>query len=75
MEITLNDLKLFKRTDLSEVLKTKDKNIILNFLNKFGLHIKNRKVLPKEEYKDIWAEVYKHYDKQQLVKKILLNSA
>lgn len=75
MEITLDDLKLFKKSELDNVLKTKDKNIILSFLNKFGLCIKDKKIYPMEEYKDIWLEIYKYFDKHQLVRKILLNSA
>jgi hypothetical protein len=75
MEITLNDLKLFKKSDLDSVLKEKDKNNIISFLNKFGLCIKDKKIYPKDEYKDIWNEAYKYFDKQQLIKKILLNSA
>lgn len=75
MSITLNKLRTFENRFITKVLETKDKFIIQKFLEEWGLQIKDKKILPKPEYKKIWAELYDYWDKKQLVKKINLNSA
>lgn len=75
MAITLNKLRTFEKSQLDKALKSKDKFMITSFLEEWGLCISNKKILPKPEYKKLWAEIYSYYDKKQLVKKILLNSA
>lgn len=75
MTITLSKLRRFEKQSLVEVLATKDKVAITEFLNEWGLTVTDKKIVPQEQYSRIWKELYGYYDKQQLVKKINLNSA
>lgn len=75
MDITFEKIRTFNNSNLYEVLKTKDKNKIIHFLDEWGLYIENKKIKPKPEYRNIWKDAYQYWDKKQLVKKINLNSA
>lgn len=75
MEITLNKLRSFEKKWLDKILETKDVFKIKEFLKEWGLEVKDKKIAPKEEYKNLWKDLYSYYDKKQLVKKINLNSA
>ena len=72
MSITLNKLRTFENKFINQIFKTKDKFIIQKFLDEWGLEIKDKKVIPKNEYKKLWSETYQYWDKKQLVKKINL---
>lgn len=75
MNITLSKLRTFDQSQLDKIFKLGDKFKIIKFLDEWGLHVVNKKVIPKDEYKTIWGDLYKYYDKKQLVTKISLNSA
>ena len=65
----------FKMADLQQVLATGVKEDILQFLTRWGLTIKSGKIVPAEDSKAAWGDVYEYFDKKQLVRKISLNSA
>ena len=73
--VTMADLMSFKMTDLQQVLATGVKEDILKFLTRWGLAIKSGKIVPAEDSKAAWGDVYEYFDKKQLVRKISLNSA
>ena len=73
--VTLGKLRTFEFNYLIKALETKDKFAIIKFLTEWGLEIKNKKIVPMEQYISIWKEIYQYWDKKQLVKKINLNSA
>ena len=73
--VTFKKLLEFNRSELDEIIKSKNLNNIKSFLEEWGLEIRDKKIYPKEIYNQIWKELYEYYDKFQLVKKILLNSA
>jgi len=51
------------------------KEELINYINQFGLEIKYKKIIPKAEFISRWRETESYWDKRQLVRKILLNSA
>ena len=65
----------FKMADLQQVLAAGVKEDILKFLTRWGLAIKSGKIVPAEDAKAAWGDVYEYFDKKQLVRKISLNSA
>ena len=69
------DLMSFKIADLQQVLAAGVKEDILKFLTRWGLTIKTCKIVPAEDSKAAWGDVYEYFDKKQLVRKISLNSA
>ena len=69
------DLMSFKIADLQQVLAAGVKEDILKFLTRWGLTIKTGKIVPAEDSKAAWGDVYEYFDKKQLVRKISLNSA
>jgi hypothetical protein len=73
--VTMADLMSFKMTDLQQVLAAGVKEDILKFLTCWGLTIKSGKIVPAEDSKAAWDDVYEYFDKKQLVRKISLNSA
>ena len=73
--VTMSDLMSFKIADLQQVLAAGDKEDILKFLMRWGLVIKSGKIVPAEDSKAAWGDVYEYFDKKQLVRKISLNSA
>ena len=73
--VTMADLMSFKMTDLQQVLAAGGKEDILKFLTRWGLAIKSGKIVPAEDSKAAWGDVYEYFDKKQLVRKISLNSA
>ena len=73
--VTMADLMSFKMADLQQVLAAGVKEDILKFLTRWGLAIKSGKVVPAEDSKAAWGDVYEYFDKKQLVRKISLNSA
>lgn len=73
--LSLEKLKKFNKSDLDEIIKTKDKDKIQDFLTEWGLEQVDNKIMPNAENKLIWKNLYSHYDKRQLVTKISLNSA
>lgn len=75
MALTFKKLMGFQPKDLTDVLATKNKNAILAFLDEWGLHIADKMIKPKPECINIWTDISGYWDKQQLVKKIALNSA
>jgi DNA polymerase elongation subunit (family B) len=60
---------------LNELLDTGSKEEFNSFLTEWGLEVANGKVIPKDDWKKIWKDAEDYWDKNQLVKKILLNSA
>lgn len=75
MSINLNKLLSFEKNHLNKILESRDKYKIKKYLDEWGLCIKDSKILPKEEFKDVWKTLHGYYDKKQTVKKIGLNSA
>lgn len=73
--VTMADLMSFKMADLQQVLAAGVKEDILKFLTRWGLVIKSGKIVPAEDSKAAWDDVYEYFDKKQLVRKISLNSA
>lgn len=71
----LKKIQGFSKKLLDEVLQTKDKVKITEFLDEYGLEVVNKKIVPKDEYKGLWKQSTNYWDKQQLVTKISLNSA
>lgn len=74
-DLEQNKPKQFTKDILSKILESEDANFIEKSFKEYGLCIKNDKLVPMDEYKKIWEDSYKFWDKQQLVKKISLNSA
>jgi hypothetical protein len=72
MILTFSKLCTFKKRDLESIIRTKNKDTILSFLNEWGLCVKHNKILPTDQYRKIWLDFYSYYDKKQLVKKINL---
>lgn len=72
--INFEKLRTFNINELKDLIKINDKHKLNIFLDSWGLQIKDKKIHPKEEYKNLWKELHRYYDKKQLVKKILLNS-
>lgn len=68
--LDLAKVKTFTKITLDNILKSEDKQIIQRKLSEYGLHIKDKKIIPMDEYKHLWEDTYKFWDKQQLVKKI-----
>lgn len=75
MTVTLDIIRTFSKNDLERVLNTKDDTSIKQYLEKYGLHIKDDKIYPTVESEKIWRIHQSNTDKLQLVRKILLNSA
>ena len=64
------------RTDaLLQTLETDDLKIIETFFKKWGLTTKDGKIYPNDQCVATWKSASAYWDKQQLVKKISLNSA
>ena len=65
-------IQLFDKNILNEILGLKNPVLIKKHLDEYGLEIVDKKILPKEEYKDLYKDVQSYWDKKQLVKKINL---
>jgi DNA polymerase elongation subunit (family B) len=74
-EITFKDLLSFNRADLDQMISTQNVDMMRDYINTWGLEIIDKKLYPTKQYKKLWSDLFQYYDKQQLVKKILLNSA
>lgn len=72
--ITIKKLRTFEQKHLDIVLKSKDVYRIKQFLEEWGLCIKDKKIRPKDEYAILWEELYGYYDKRQNTLKLKLNS-
>lgn len=75
MELTLEKIRQFRLDMLDEVLSTKDPKNIISFMKEWGLVLENNKIVPDSKYKNLWEIVFGNWDRRQLVRKILLNSA
>lgn len=65
----------FKLSSVQEFISKKDRNGLHVYLKQFGLEIRDGKIVPKSEHMQEWKQLVEFYDKRQLVRKILLNSA
>jgi DNA polymerase elongation subunit (family B) len=70
-----NDLYDFRLDDLMMALETEDEGSISKFFIEWGLTVVNNKIVPNKASQYTWKVAYAYWDKQQLVKKISLNSA
>lgn len=75
MAVTMKELLDFKLSDLTQVLASGVKEQIAGFLDRWGLTVVKDKIVPTPESAAAWRAVYEYFDKQQLVRKISLNSA
>lgn len=73
--MNLNKIQSFTRDELMQVLATADVGKIDAFLGEYGLQIVDKKIVPIKEVEKLWKMSAQYWDKQQLVKKISLNSA
>lgn len=71
----VEDIYSFRIQMLSDTLETKDMTIIQKFFEDWGLYTENGKVHVHKEWKLLWKRAKEFWDKQQLVRKISLNSA
>jgi len=65
----------FDYSIVKNFIDLKKKEELINYINQFGLEIKYKKIIPKAEFISRWRETESYWDKRQLVRKILLNSA
>lgn len=65
----------FNAKDLHEVIATKDSEKIKQYLDKYNLEIVGGMVKPIPASISDWKLTEEYFDKRQLVRKILLNSA
>jgi DNA polymerase elongation subunit (family B) len=65
----------FDYSIVKNFIDLKQKEELINYINQFGLEIKYKKIIPKAEFISRWRETENYWDKRQLVRKILLNSA
>lgn len=73
-QITKADIYDFNFAELANVLINQGP-ALTNFLSDWGLEIVSGKVVPQQDNKHFWVNAEGYWDKKQLVKKILLNSA
>jgi DNA polymerase elongation subunit (family B) len=65
----------FKLTVLMDLISKNDRTGLHEYMNEFDLEIRDGKIVPKKESYQEWKLLSEYYDKRQLVRKILLNSA
>jgi hypothetical protein len=56
-------------------LQSNDVSQIKNYLTRYGLEVRDDKIVPSNETRSLWKDYVDSIDKRQLVRKILLNSA
>lgn len=69
------NLQNFNLSVITEFIARKDKSGLEKYLHEYGLEIREGTILPKKEHDSDWETLHEYYDKRQLVRKILLNSA
>jgi DNA polymerase elongation subunit (family B) len=74
-EIAKIDVYDFRMDDYISAKETDSRDIMVKFCQEWGLTINNGVVSPNKKSLDVWKRAYGYWDKQQLVKKINLNSA
>ena len=75
MDLTYNQVQEFKIKKLHELLATGKVELIKDFMFRWGLEVRDRKIYPKKEYIKYYKTAEEYWDKRQLVRKINLNSA
>lgn len=73
--LTLQKIRSYRKKLLDEILQTNDEAEIIKFLSEFGLIIANGVIAADDAHRKLWKQAESYWDKQQLVKKISLNSA
>lgn len=74
-EFVLENIEEFSLKKLNELISEKNIIELKRYMENHGLCVKDGKIVPKKEYEERYEYFVEYYDKRQLVKKILLNSA
>jgi hypothetical protein len=69
------NLQNFNLSTVKNFIDARDTNGLKTYISEFGLEIREGKILPMTEHLAAWQNLHDFYDKRQLVRKILLNSA
>jgi hypothetical protein len=73
--ITKSDVYEYRTDDLDSALKSDNTDSITQFCIAWGLTVVDQKIMPNKASLEQWKTAEAYWDKQQLVKKINLNSA
>lgn len=75
MNKNITDPTKFDFSYLDSLIESRNKEELQRYISEFGLEIRDKKIIPKVEHVDAWRLAADYWDKRQLVRKILLNSA